>query len=47
MRFFNAVDKQSMTGNKEVEDLIEEKAADFYMSMSAGPPKQQGKVHVR
>ena len=47
MRFFNPVDKQSMTGNKEVEDLIEEKAADFYMSMSAGSPKQQGKVHVR
>lgn len=35
-----------MTGNKEVEDLIEEKAADFYMSMSTGPPKQQGKVYV-
>jgi hypothetical protein len=33
-----------MTGNKEVEDLIEEKVVDFYMSMSTGQPKRQGKV---
>lgn len=33
-----------MTGNKEVEDLIEEKVVDFYMSMSTGQNKRQGKV---
>ncbi|KAH8548510.1 hypothetical protein BGW37DRAFT_523280 [Umbelopsis sp. PMI_123] len=36
----------SMTGNKEVEDLIEEKVVDFYMSMSSGQPKRQGKIAV-
>jgi len=36
----------SMTGNKEVEDLIDEKALDLYMSLSTGPLKQQGKLAV-
>ncbi|CAO3660393.1 unnamed protein product [Umbelopsis ramanniana] len=36
----------SMTGNKEVEDLIEEKVVDFYMSMSTGQNKRQGKIAV-
>ncbi|CAO3660397.1 unnamed protein product [Umbelopsis ramanniana] len=35
-----------MTGNKEVEDLIEEKVVDFYMSMSTGQNKRQGKIAV-